>query len=105
MTLKNWAVDLDLYCEPGWRIGLIGSLYLLGVITGLLVFIRASDIYGRKTFLIFTSSLNTIAYSMIIMYNTNLKITYVLIFFMGLSSSVRNNIGYVYGIELMPAEY
>jgi MFS family permease len=80
-------------------------MYLLGVITGLLIFIRASDIYGRKTFLLFTSHINTMCYLALICFCSSMNFTYFLLFLMGLSASVRNNIGYVYGIELMPKPY
>lgn len=80
-------------------------MYLLGVIVGLVVFIRASDIYGRKSFLFATSHINTICYFMIIFMIRDLQSTYILMFLMGLSASVRNNIGYVYGIELIPVKW
>ena len=101
-SLQNWAVQMEFYCEPSYKIGLLGSAYLLGIIVGLLVFIRASDIYGRRTFLFFTSHINTVCYLGLIFMSSSLELTYFLLFLMGLSASVRNNIGYVYGIELMP---
>ena len=29
-TLNNWTSEMELWCEPGWVIGLFGTVYLLG---------------------------------------------------------------------------
>lgn len=47
-SLINWVDRLHLICEPSWRIGLIGSMYLLGWAIGCLIIPRLGDLHGRK---------------------------------------------------------
>ena len=47
-TIQNWKTELNLVCEEGGKIGMIGSCYFLGFVISLLFIVRLSDIYGRK---------------------------------------------------------
>ena len=47
-SLHNWVEKLDLACKTDTQIGLIGAFYFIGIIGGVLTFMRLSDIYGRK---------------------------------------------------------
>ena len=46
--IDNWVEQFDLLCEPKWRIGLIGTLYFVGIMTTILLVPWLADKYGRK---------------------------------------------------------
>ena len=47
-SLDNWVGQLNLQCAEPYQIGLIGSMYFVGV-TALGLFVsRAGDVWGRK---------------------------------------------------------
>ena len=59
--IDNWQNQFDLLCAPGWKIGMIGSAYFLGLVIGLPIIGPYSDIYGRRnTFLMTVSVLSLI---------------------------------------------
>ena len=47
-SLHNWVEQLDLTCKTKSEIGLIGSIYFIGIIISMLTVPRAADLYGRK---------------------------------------------------------
>ena len=47
-SLVNWYEQLDLVCEPDWKIALIGSAFFVGWVITLLWVPRISDKHGRK---------------------------------------------------------
>lgn len=46
--IDNWVEQYDLLCEPRWRIGLIGTIYFIGMMVTLLLDPWLADMYGRK---------------------------------------------------------
>ena len=52
-SLHNWAEQLDLQCKSDSEIGLIGSMYFIGIIVSVMTLPRMSDLYGRKWPIIF----------------------------------------------------
>ena len=46
--LDNWELKLDLLCESSSNVGFLGSSFFIGVIFGLLITPKLSDLYGRK---------------------------------------------------------
>lgn len=44
----NWVEKFDMLCEPKWKVGLIGSMYFIGVIVGMTFVPLLSDLYGRR---------------------------------------------------------
>ena len=47
-SIHNWVEQLNLQCADPFQIGLLGSMYLVGV-TALGVWVsRAGDLWGRK---------------------------------------------------------
>jgi len=54
--LDNWErpEKLDLLCEPKWKIGLLGSIFFVGVVATTLVYpILADQCFGRKPVILF----------------------------------------------------
>ena len=52
-SLHNWAVQLDLACKSDSEIGLIGTMYFVGVILSVTTLLRLSDLYGKKRAILF----------------------------------------------------
>lgn len=93
---------MEFYCAPGWKVGMIGSMYLAGVITGLVLSIKHSNSFGRRTILMGATHINAIAYTLIFFFSKQIEVIYGVLFLMGVTASLRNTIGFVYGMELIP---
>ena len=40
--------QLEIFCEPDWIVGLIGSLFIVGIVIGCMTLTRMGDIVGRR---------------------------------------------------------
>ena len=47
-TFDNWVEKYDMLCEPAYKVGLIGSMYFVGVVISAITFPPIADSYGRK---------------------------------------------------------
>ena len=47
-SMINLIGQNDFYCEPKWKIGMMGFSFLLGIVIGCLTVARLGDVYGRK---------------------------------------------------------
>ena len=47
-SLHNWVEQLDLKCKSNSEIGLIGTMYFVGVVLSVLIVPRMADLHGRK---------------------------------------------------------
>ena len=97
------SIQLELECSDAFHIGLLGSLGFLGWVLSLLVIPRAADRSGRKWIIIISSIAAVVAY-IGIMFSTSIYLTYFFILFNGLTLAGRVSVGYVYMMELLPAE-
>ena len=57
----NWVEKYDLLCEPKMKVGLIGSMYFIGLIVFITFVPPLSDRYGRKWIFIITLIVSAIA--------------------------------------------
>jgi MFS family permease len=48
-------------CEPKWKVGLLGSMYFIGVIVGMAFVPPLSDAFGRKMIFITTLIISVFA--------------------------------------------
>jgi MFS family permease len=102
-TLINWVDRLHLICEPSWKIGLIGSMYLLGWAIGCLVIPRLGDLYGRKIPCAASIGPSLLVHMGLIL-SQNIYLTMVLFWLLGLTCPGKSNIAYVYLLELVPTK-
>ena len=58
--LDNWELKLDLLCESSSKVGFLGSSFFIGVIFGMLITPKLSDLYGRKQPFVWTMILSII---------------------------------------------
>jgi MFS family permease len=100
--VKNWITELNLVCEDPRKIGGIGSSYFIGTVFSLILFVRLSDIYGRKPLVILTVISNVLSYAGILFYAKELYYLYAYYFMMGMGGIMITCVIYSYLVEFMP---
>jgi len=100
-SLQNWMTDMNLICEPAYRIGLIGSLQFVGLALGAVIFTPFADTYGRKPVLIFSVALTPIVMFSLLIFATNINHLYFWITFLSLSFSSRCSTSFMMGQEYL----
>lgn len=102
-SLHNWVEPdkLNLICEPGWKIGLMGSMVFVGWVITLPIIPRISDIYSRKKIFVLGMWLDWCLFICMFLCKS-LDLMIVICFMFGLVTSLRCNVGFVYMMELMP---
>ena len=101
-TIKNWKTDLNLVCEEGSKIGMIGSFYFIGFVISLLFIVRLSDIYGKKPLTYLALGTQLFAYFGILYYTFNLYMLYMYYLIMGIGAILNICVIFNYCMELMP---
>jgi len=103
-ALHNWVEKLDLPCEKSSKIGLLGSAYFIGWVCTLLVLPRLADTYGRKWIyrlgMILTGACLSCVYV-----SSSINSMIAIIFCIGVLTSVRITISYVYLNEFILSKY
>ena len=87
-------------CEPKWKIGLLGSMYFIGVIVGMTFVPPLADAFGRKIIFIVTLIISVFAQLGLILTN-NLYEAYVYQFFIGSTFAGRVIVGLNYMLEFV----
>ena len=102
--MNNWVEPLGLDCIEAYRIGLMGSMFFVGVSLMTLYISRSADIYGRKwpTRL---SSMFSVPFQVGLFLSKNINLTTVIFFFSGCCSPGKVNVSFVYVCELVPVKY
>lgn len=95
---------LDLLCEPKFKIGLIGSMYFIGLCVAFTFVPLLGDQCGRKWVFILTLVISFFA-QLGLLITRNIYETYVYEFFVGASFPGRMMIGLAYTIEFVPKKY
>jgi MFS family permease len=96
--LDNWVEKFDLLCEPKYKIGLIGSMYFIGVITTLTFVPIVGDKCGRRWVFIITIIVSACAQLGLIV-TRNLYELYVYEFLIGATFAGRVIVGLNYVLE------
>jgi len=95
---------MDLYCTDESKMGLIGSMFLIGCFVGSFILPRAADIVGRKPMFL----LGICIYICVVigtLFCHKLSVCYFLMFMGGISETGRYYVAYVYLVEFMPLRY
>lgn len=104
-TLENWRQKLDLdLCTDIWKPSLIASTFFIGWALTLLWVPRLGDIYGRKQIFAVTMAFSVFLYA-ILMTTESLNVMILVSGLFGMLTSVRENIGFIYLVELFPKSY
>lgn len=101
LSIYNTLYQVNFLCAPGWQIGLIGSLFLVGIVVGCSFVTRLGDVYGRRP--VYASGMFTNFLSVIIIVITmKAPITITCMFLLGMSITARYYVGYTYNLEYQP---
>ena len=98
LSLHNLIVQLNMTCAPKWMMGLIGAVFLIGIVVGCSFVTRLGDVYGRKPVYLAGLTLNLVLISILVV-NKNVWVAYVCIFLLGVSITARYYVGYTYNLE------
>jgi MFS family permease len=80
-------------------VGLIGALFLVGIVVGCSTLTRLGDKLGRKPIYIL-GLLMHIFFMIGILISTVKTVSYVLLFIFGMSVTARYYVGYTYNLEM-----
>jgi len=100
-SIHNLIEQLDFYCQPDVMIGLIGALFLVGIVVGCSSLTRLGDVYGRKPIYMLGIGLH-LFFMVGILWTTSQIFAYFLLFVFGLSVTTRYYVGYTYNLEMQP---
>lgn len=103
-TLKNWVEESGLWCTSGFMIGLFGSIIFVGYGFASFIINPLSDKFGRKPILLSATIAHCILQAMI-MFITNQYARYVLLFFIGMTTIVRQGQSYILATEYAKKEH
>lgn len=99
-SLHNWVAQLDLLCVPGFRLGLLGSMYFAGWASTVLIVPTMADKTGRKFWFVISTFL-TFCTMIGFMLSRRLNLTIGLMFLAGAANSGRVMVGFVFGQEFL----
>ena len=91
--------QFDFYCEPKWKIGLMGASFLFGIVIGCLTIARLGDIYGRKP-IYKLGLIMHLGISIALCYLKDPLIGYITLVVFGMSLTARYYVGYSFNIEM-----
>ena len=102
--IDNWVDKLDLLCVEKFKVGLLGSIFFAGIVTGVLFVPALSDWYGRSW--VFIASLGVSLFGQVgLLWTTNLYEAYVYQYMIGLSFAGRIIVGLNYHLEYNLKDY
>ena len=99
--MYNWHQKLDMMCEPKLKIGLLGTMYFIGWTITATWLPRFADLYGRKNLFKISQVCDTILFAALFMIN-DINAMLAFMFILGLLTSIRINVGYIYMTEFIP---
>jgi MFS family permease len=102
--IDGWVQKFDLLCEPKWKVGLIGSMYFIGVIATLTFVPIIADSCGRKWVFCVTLVIGACA-QLGLMITRNLYELYVYEFLIGATFAGRVIVGLNYVLEFTQRKY
>ena len=103
-SIHNLMEQLDFYCEEDYMVGLIGALFLMGIVVGCSTLTRLGDVIGRKP--VYLIGLFMHLFFMIgILISTIKIVSYALLFIFGMSVTARYYVGYTYNLEMQPKSH
>ena len=88
-------------CEPKLKIGLLGAVYFIGWAMTTTWLPRFADLHGRKNLFKIAQVCDTLLFAALFMIN-NINTMLVYMFTIGLLTSLRINVGYIYMTEFIP---
>ena len=100
-TITNWITSMDLVWAEDYEIGLFGTLYFVGFFVGSAFFLQIADVKGRRIVTI-VGIIGCIASALLIYANNNQVLTYLCVLVLGVFTTLRILVGYIFALELVP---
>lgn len=97
-SIHNLVVQLNFECAPKWQLGMIGAVFLVGIVIGCSSVTKLGDYYGRRPIYLMGLLLNFVLIGMLIVLR-NVIVVYFCLFFLGISITARYYVGYTYNLE------
>lgn len=94
-SIHNWIDTLNLACASKEQIGLIGSIYFIGLVISVPVLTRLADLYGRKWICVGSQFLQVPAYIWLF-FMSSLYELYACFFLMGLGFGGSISVNAIY---------
>ena len=88
-------------CSPKKVFGLFGSFWFSGVVISSLIFPPLADKVGRRPIVILGIGLQALA-GFVLLFSSSLKLTYCIVFAMGMAMAPRVFVTYVHIMEMLP---
>ena len=103
-SIHNLIEQLDFFCEPAYMIGLIGAMFLCGIVIGCMTLTRMGDVVGRKP-IYMLGVLMHIGVMCGLLLSTDAYFDFLLVFLFGMSVTARYYVGYAYNLEMQPKSH
>ena len=103
-SLHNLIEQLDMYCAPKMELGIVGFMFLLGIVIGCLTVTRLGDYYGRRPIYMLGLFLHLII-TIGLVYSKEPLFDFALLFGLGISLTARYYVGYTFNIEMQPRSH
>ena len=100
-SIHNLIEQLDFFCVPDIMIGLIGAIFLVGIVVGCSTLTRLGDVYGRRPIYLLGLALH-LFFIIGMLTAKSPFFAYFLLFVFGLSVTSKYYVGYTYNIEMQP---
>lgn len=102
--MHNIIYQLNYYCAPEYKVGLIGASFLLGIVVGCSTVTRLGDKHGRRPIFMLGIAMHICVMFGILMVSNDL-ICFVMTFIFGISLTARYYVGYTYSMEMQPKSH
>ncbi len=99
-TIKNFITDFDLHCIDKVQMSMMGTVLFIGYTLSCLILPRLADIHGRKKIFCGFYHFHALGTAVILFLPSYIGI-YIGLFMIGISSSIRSTVGYVYALEFI----
>lgn len=97
-SIHNLIVQYNFECAPKWQLGLIGAVFLVGIVVGCSTVTKLGDYYGRRPVYLAGLFLNFLLVGVLMMLKSVFG-AYFCLFFLGISITARYYVGYTYNLE------
>ena len=102
-SINNLIAQFNFFCQPKWKIGMMGFSFLAGIVLGCLTIARLGDVYGRKPIYRLGLIMHLVLMVTITFLTTqSFLILYALLVLFGMSVTARYYVGYSYNLEMQP---
>lgn len=100
-SINNWYTQLDLVCEPKYKIGMLSSVSSIALALGGALFTNQIDKLGRRPMVLMFGAITPLGLLAAQYFCHNLLNIQIIMFLMGLSYSTRQSAAFMYGGEFV----